>query len=112
VPTVPASTPPPHTSSFVVAADHPALPGHFPGDPLVPGVLIIDRVIEAAEQWLGTGIHVGQMSYAKFVAPLRPGDRAEVTLSLDASVLSFAVRSNDGLVSRGTLRMTQHPVAP
>ena len=30
-----------------VAADHPALPGHFPGRPIVPGVLLLDAVLQA-----------------------------------------------------------------
>ena len=34
---------------FVVAPDHPSLPGHFPGRPLVPGVVLLDRVLEAIE---------------------------------------------------------------
>ena len=37
----------------VIAKDHPALAGHFPGNPIVPGVLILDEVMRAAEQWRG-----------------------------------------------------------
>ena len=39
---------------FRVAADHPALPGHFPGRPIVPGVVILDHVQQAIES---LGVH-------------------------------------------------------
>ena len=29
-----------------VPAEHPALPGHFPGRPIVPGVVILDLMVE------------------------------------------------------------------
>ena len=35
----------------VIRADHPSLPGHFPGAPLVPGVVILDEVLEALIEW-------------------------------------------------------------
>ena len=36
-----------------VAADHPSLQGHFPGNPIVPGVVLLDTVIANVE--LATG---------------------------------------------------------
>ena len=38
---------------FVIGHDHPALPGHFPGQPVVPGVVLLDRVLEAVEREAG-----------------------------------------------------------
>ena len=35
--------------NFVIESDHPALPGHFPGRPVVPGVVVLDRVLAAIE---------------------------------------------------------------
>ncbi len=92
-------------SSFVVAADHPALAGHFPGDPIVPGVVILERVIEAAGRWLGRPVAVEGLPQVKFVAPLRPGERADVTLRLEGSTLAYSVMRDDVLVSRGSLRL-------
>ena len=35
----------------LIHADHPSLPGHFPGAPLVPGVVILDEVVAALAEW-------------------------------------------------------------
>lgn len=39
---------------LVIPPDHPALPGHFPGNPLVPGVLILAHVLAALAVARGT----------------------------------------------------------
>ncbi|TDK27110.1 hypothetical protein E2F46_02525 [Luteimonas aestuarii] len=65
--------------AFSIGADHPCLPGHFPGNPLVPGVVILDRVVAVLEAHHGT---LGRLRFpqVKFVQPLRPGEAARVTL--------------------------------
>ena len=55
----------------VIAADHPSLAGHFPGNPIVPGVVILEEVVRAFEAWRPEKQPVG-MPVVKFLAPLRP----------------------------------------
>src|SRR5437764_6179023 len=54
-----------------IRADHPSLAGHFPGEPIVPGVVILDEVAAALAKWREdcqlTGIRA-----VKFVLPLKP----------------------------------------
>lgn len=64
---------------FVVAHDHPALPGHFPGQPVVPGVLVLDRVLEAIERRWGP-LPALALPQVKFVQPLLPGEQARIEL--------------------------------
>src|SRR3546814_2617840 len=52
---------PPAPMSFVIAADHPSLPGHFPGRPLVPGVVVLDRVLDAIEAHAGVALGALQL---------------------------------------------------
>lgn len=64
---------------FTIAADHPSLPGHFPGRPLVPGVLLLDRVLEAIEAGHGA-LGPLRLPQVKFLLPLLPGEAARVEL--------------------------------
>jgi 3-hydroxymyristoyl/3-hydroxydecanoyl-(acyl carrier protein) dehydratase len=54
-----------------IRADHPSLAGHFPGAPIVPGVVILDEVAAALAKWRAdcrvTGIRA-----VKFVLSLKP----------------------------------------
>ena len=72
---------------FVIAADHPSLPGHFPGRPVVPGVVMLDRVLELIEsrypEAAGAPLRLPQV---KFLQPLLP----EQTASIELQALSGA----------------------
>ncbi|WP_421989565.1 hypothetical protein [Roseococcus sp.] len=67
---------------FVLPADHPALPGHFPGRPIVPGVLLLDAVLQAAAAF---GAPPRRILRAKFAAPVAPGDEVEIRFEPRAS---------------------------
>jgi hypothetical protein len=56
-----------------IAAGHPALPGHFPGDPLVPGVTLLARVAEALRARF-PNCAPGELRHARFQSALRPGE--------------------------------------
>lgn len=90
-----------HAATFRVPAQHPALAGHFPGNPIVPGVVVLDAVISAAEAWLGAGLAVDRLSFAKFLAPLRPNETAEIDLVLRTSRLEFSVRCGSTAIAKG-----------
>lgn len=67
-------------ADFVIDAAHPSLPGHFPGRPVVPGVVVLDRVLAAAEALLGTSPDALRLPQVKFVRPLLPGEPARLRL--------------------------------
>jgi 3-hydroxymyristoyl/3-hydroxydecanoyl-(acyl carrier protein) dehydratase len=62
---------------FRVAADHPCLPGHFPGRPVVPGVVLLDEALALllAE---APGLRVTNLPVARFLRPVLPGEEVEV----------------------------------
>jgi len=63
---------------FSIPHDHPALPGHFPGAPIVPGVVLLEYVLAAIDPD-GT-IGPLRLPQVKFLRPLLPGETAEVEL--------------------------------
>jgi 3-hydroxymyristoyl/3-hydroxydecanoyl-(acyl carrier protein) dehydratase len=91
----------------IIRANHPTLPGHFPGAPLVPGVVILDEVLEALIEWRQdsqlTGIRI-----VKFLAPLPPEQAFTISLSArneDAAKVNFCCRAEDRVIVEGQLEV-------
>jgi len=83
---------------FSIAPDHPCLPGHFPGQPVVPAVIVLDRVCAAIEALHGP-LGALQLPQVKFLAPLLPGQCATIELQGSAERLRFRVwRDDDGVL--------------
>ena len=69
----------PAAARFSVPASHPALPGHFPGNPVVPGVVLLAQVQAAIEAAHGP-LAALRLPQAKFLRPLLPQQVALVEL--------------------------------
>jgi 3-hydroxyacyl-[acyl-carrier-protein] dehydratase len=59
-----------------VTANDPHLAAHFPGDPLMPGVLLVEAMAQAAGLLLPAGASavLAQIKEARFRRPAVPGD--------------------------------------
>ena len=99
-----------HQATFMVATDHPSLPGHFPGTPVVPGVVVLDHVLQLSQQWQGRELSARGIKQVKFHSPLLPGQRADVLLEIDGDVLHFRVTRDDQPVAQGTFTLAHSPV--
>jgi 3-hydroxyacyl-[acyl-carrier-protein] dehydratase len=84
-----------------IPATHPSLPGHFPGRPIVPGVVLLECVLDEAERWLGQALSIRALPQAKFSAPLLPEQSAELELRLAADELRFSVTRAGQVVTEG-----------
>ena len=91
--------PAPFHARFRIGSDHPALPGHFPGNPVVPGVVLLDRVAAALESWRGARI-VG-LPQVKFLAPLLPEQDAEIVLHDAGESIRFSILHTGALIASG-----------
>jgi 3-hydroxyacyl-[acyl-carrier-protein] dehydratase len=90
--------------SWVVPPDHPALTGHFPGRPIVPGVVLIDRAILFAECLSGCASVCWQITNAKFLSPVGPGETLAFRLEVGGGgAISFNVRAGGRAVASGSL---------
>jgi 3-hydroxyacyl-[acyl-carrier-protein] dehydratase len=94
----------PFQRSFRVRANHPCLPGHFPGSPLVPGVLLLEQVALALREWRGE--RLSRVFDAKFVAPLLPEQDAQVALTQTHGRVRFEIRRDGELLARGSIEGT------
>ncbi|MEJ0036475.1 MAG: hypothetical protein WDO68_10365 [Gammaproteobacteria bacterium] len=101
-----------HRTSFVVAADHPSLPGHFPGTAVVPGVVVLDLVLQASERWQGHRLGARGLKQVKFHSPLLPGQRADVSLEIEDGALTFRVTREDQAVAQGTFVLAPDATVP
>ena len=86
-----------HESTLEFAADHPAFAGHFPGVPIVPGVLLLDAAIHAMEGALKQP--VAGIASAKFLQPVGPGEALQLACRPGGS------RSSQFEITRGTQRV-------
>jgi 3-hydroxyacyl-[acyl-carrier-protein] dehydratase len=92
-------------SDLCVAVSHPSLPGHFPGDAIVPGVVLLSLVLERLQPRFGPFI-ARELRSVKFLRPLRPGE----TLELDAEeaapeLLRFACSRGGARWLEGSVRI-------
>lgn len=106
-----AAAPQPHsnfTKRQVIAADHPSLAGHFPGNPVVPGVVILEEVTRAFEEWR-PGSRVAGMPVAKFLAPLRPAQAFTIRFAESGAhgIRFECVRDDGRALARGCLTVAR-----
>lgn len=91
-----------------IATDHPAYAGHFPGQPILPGVVLLDAALHALAAVQGTATACGQIRSAKFLSPVVPGE--PLTLHYSASPAGgfrFDIRSQARTVASGVVEFTE-----
>lgn len=90
---------------WTVPADHPAFAGHFPGNPIVPGVVLLDHALLCATRMLPDAPAAGwQVGNAKFFSPVGPGETLVFRLQRKASgAIAFTVAAADRDVAAGSL---------
>ncbi|WP_175750290.1 acyl-CoA synthetase family protein [Burkholderia pyrrocinia] len=90
--------------AFTIPADHPALPGHFPGHPVVPGVVLLDHAIHAIGAALNRPMHAWRLGSAKFLSPVAPGEPLDLAFDASASgAIRFTLRAGSRDVATGVL---------
>lgn len=86
---------------WVVAGDHPALAGHFPGDPILPGVAILAAVLQAIEDQ-GRAVGATHWRVAKFHSAARPGQTLTIHLKAGSGeAVAFEVMAGERRVADG-----------
>jgi 3-hydroxyacyl-[acyl-carrier-protein] dehydratase len=86
--------------TFTVPADHPSLAGHFPGAPVVPGVLVLDYVLSRLAWPPGAA---RRLAWVKFTRWLLPEQVATATISRDTAGWRFTVTQGEEILVQGVL---------
>ncbi len=68
-----------------IAADHPTGAGHFPGNPIIPGALLLAEVLRCISCAEGMHPVSCNVKSAKFQHPSRQGDQVDIEYSFLAS---------------------------
>jgi 3-hydroxyacyl-[acyl-carrier-protein] dehydratase len=94
----------PRETALEVAASHPAFEGHFPGHPILPGVVLIAEAIAAIEAATARPAPHWTLQQAKFLAPVEPGARLTIVQApLASGAVRFEIRDGERTVATGTL---------
>lgn len=85
----------------MIDVGHPSVPGHFPGQPIVPGVLLLCRVIAAIEKCFPQADVVGARKI-RFHTPLIPGERFNIQMRAEGGAsLQFEVEREGERIASG-----------
>jgi 3-hydroxyacyl-[acyl-carrier-protein] dehydratase len=90
-----------YRTAVCVPPEHPCLPGHFPGHPLVPGVVLLEHVANALRDWRQQ--RLVRVVEVKFLVPLHPGEAAELELEDSAGRIRFAIHREQRVLARGVI---------
>jgi 3-hydroxyacyl-[acyl-carrier-protein] dehydratase len=106
-------------SALQIPIDHAAFAGHFPGTPIVPGVVLLDAVVHAARAHLAPPLtgnldngcgYVCQISSAKFLSPVGPGELLTlIGERAPSGAVHFSIVSDSRKVATGTLMFSRSP---
>lgn len=102
-------------NSFIISSSHPCLAGHFPNNPIVPGVVILDEVsqyvISQCEIKSHNKFRVHEVISAKFLKVLKAEQLAKISLDdiieIDEkhSKIKFIVSFNTETIAQGEFKL-------
>ena len=80
------------SASISLNSNHPVFQGHFPGNPVTPGVCMMQIIKELAEKWAACPLMLTAARNVKFMAIINPAQHPNIQVELD-------VEEEDGLLS-------------
>lgn len=96
------------SSSFCIPRAHPSLEGHFPGNPIVPGVVVLELVLETLLKEVD-GVYIHGFPQVKFHALIYPEQKVTVRFTTKKDCLyDFTCEVSDTKVISGKIRLVSH----
>ncbi len=81
------------TGEFCFQKDFPGFDGHFPGNPILPGIVMVAMSKAVSEAVCGAPLLLSGLAFAKFTKLVLPGDAIKVTVSVKEAGGAYAVRA-------------------
>ncbi len=77
---------------------HPIFKGHFPGQPVVPGVCMLQLIKEVAETALGRALFLKRVEQVKYLQVLVPAYQKDIMLRMEWKPgLAFTASLEEGM---------------
>lgn len=94
------------TTHWTVPLDHPAFAGHFPGTPILPGVMLLDTVIHSIAAATGLALDLCEISSVKFLSPASPGYKLVIHHTILANgTIRFDIEAGMRKIASGSILM-------
>jgi 3-hydroxyacyl-[acyl-carrier-protein] dehydratase len=88
-----------------IGMDHPSLAGHFPGHPVVPGVVMVGEIMKIIREMAKEHIEFVGMPSAKFLSPLNPEDPLTIRIDQQGDgKMEFTCTTGPQLIASGCLQ--------
>ena len=75
-----------YLAMILINENHEVFKGHFPGNPIMPGVCMTQIIKELTEQITESSLFMQSLSNVKFMALINPFNTPELRLELDISI--------------------------
>ena len=98
----------PRVKTLSVPASHPIFAGHFPDRPIVPGVMLLEWVLDEIARARHCARGALRIREAKFFTPLGPAENAGLRLELAPSRCTFAIHRDSHTIARGVVDWPAH----
>lgn len=98
------------TAHISLNKEHEIFKGHFPGNPVTPGVCMMQIVKELTEEFTGLKLFLKSASNIKFMAIINPFETPDLILQLDITSTedSVKVKNTTSFGETIALKMSAH----
>lgn len=93
-----------------VLPDSPWFSGHFPGDPILPGIAQVEMALDGIKQLRKKNLKISGLRKVRFKQFIRPNDKIKIKIALregDALSYSFRIMVDEEMACNGILTVEE-----
>ncbi len=94
----------------IASGKSPWFSGHFPGEPILPGVALLGMVFDAIKQACGKNLKISGVKRVKFKQIIKPSDKIQIIArekNNDNSLYTFQVIVDSQIACNGIMTVEQ-----